>query len=112
MLTLRTLDVYRCAVELVAVAHLTAERCPSANKELADQLRRAAPSILLNLSEGNGKDGRDRRRYYLTARASASECIGIFELCGTLRIISGEECEQAMVLLERLVAMLTGMARG
>jgi four helix bundle protein len=112
VLPFQRLDVYQVAMQFLALAHSYAGRCPSAHKELADQLRRAALSIPLNISEGNGKIGRDSRRYYQAARGSVMECGCAVDACLTFGLISAEERESALALLDRLVAMLTRMARG
>jgi four helix bundle protein len=111
MFSLHTLDVYRCSLEFAEVAHRVTERCPAGHKELGDQLRRAAPSIVLNLAEGNSKKGKDGRRYYESARASVAECRAIFDLCGLYGLLREDEKARADELLERIMAMLTAMAR-
>ena len=48
---------------------------------LKDQLRRAASSVALNLSEGTGKrTGKDRGRFFLIAMGSIRECQAVTEL--------------------------------
>ena len=41
--------------------------------KLADQLRRAADSVVLNLGEGSGRYGRDARYHYAIALGSVTE---------------------------------------
>jgi len=56
---------------------------------IADQLSRAATSITLNIAEGAGKFSRpDKRRYYLIALGSTTECAAIFDICVRLKVIS------------------------
>src|SRR3989338_6092618 len=48
---------------------------------LKDQLRRAASSVALNLSEGTGKrTGKDRGRFFFIAMGSIRECQAVTEL--------------------------------
>ena len=49
------LDVYQLAIEFVAKANDIIERLPRGRGYLADQLQRAALSIVLNIAEGAGK---------------------------------------------------------
>jgi len=46
------LEVYQLALRFLAVANLIASRLPRGRSYLADQLRRAATSIVLNIAEG------------------------------------------------------------
>ena len=82
MFGFQKLDVYRCAVTFLGVASTLAERVPRGHSVLADQLRRAALSVPLNIAEGSGKgtmEDREARRFYAIARGSA------FNQMGTLR---------------------------
>ena len=53
--THRSLDVYRAAIEFVTLAHELCQSFPPGHASLADQLRRAATSICLNIAEGAGE---------------------------------------------------------
>ena len=55
MLYHERLDVYRLSIQFVAAAVAVSERIPRGHAPLADQLRRAAISIPLNIAEGVGK---------------------------------------------------------
>ena len=81
------------------------------NAALADQLRRAALSIPLNVAEAAGKiSAADRARYYATARGSAMECAAILDVCRALGVLSANR-GSAKALLVRIVAMLTKLCR-
>jgi four helix bundle protein len=51
MLDYERLDVYQRSIEFLALAFAVAERVPRGYASLADQLRRAAMSIPLNIAE-------------------------------------------------------------
>ena len=106
MLGFQRLDVYRCAVRLLALASALAARLPRGNGELADQLRRAALSIPLNIAEGSGKEGRDSARFYAIARGSALECAAVLDAMEALGLVAAAEERE---LVERIVSMLTKM---
>jgi four helix bundle protein len=114
MFGFQKLDVYRCAVTFLGVASTLAERVPRGHGVLADQLRRAALSVPLNIAEGSGKgtmEDREARRFYAIARGSALECAAIVDAWQALRFVPGDEVARAHQLLERIVSMLTRMAR-
>ena len=115
MFGFQKLDVYRCAVTFLGSASTLAEPIPRGHSVLADQLRRAALSVPLNIAEGSGKgsmDDREARRFYAIARGSALECAAIVHALLALRFVLADEATGAHELLERIVSMLTKMTRG
>ena len=105
-------DVYQRSIEFLALAFAVAERVPRGYASLADQLRRAAMSIPLNIAEGSAKpDGPDRRRYHAIARGSAMECAAIFDVARLLGESPTAALAEGKALLIRVVEMLSRMAR-
>jgi len=111
MFGFQKLDVYRCASEFLAVGTHLADAAPRGYSSLADQLRRAAISIPLNIAEGSGKFDREARRFYTIARGSALECAAIVDAFEIVGVEAEEELGKARLLLDRIVAMLTAMVR-
>jgi four helix bundle protein len=114
MFGFQKLDVYRCSVAFLALAATLAERVPRGYSALADQLRRAALSVPLNIAEGSGKvtmADREARRFCAIARGSALECAAILDALAALRFVPGDEASSANELLESIVSMLTRMTR-
>ncbi len=106
------LDVYRCAIEFLALTSPIRESLPRGNADIADELRRASVSVPLNIAEGAGKTSAlDKRKHYAIARGSALECGAILDVCKVLRIVEPSAIEPASILLARIVGMLTKMAR-
>jgi four helix bundle protein len=76
MLSYQKLDVYRCAVEFLALVAAILSKLPQGYSFLSDQLKRAATSIPQNIAEGVGKPTEaDRSKYLGIARGSAMECV-------------------------------------
>ena len=101
------LDVYRAAVEWLVVADDLAGTLPRGRAYLADQLRRAAASIPLNVAEGAGEFATaEKARFYRIARRSATECAAILDGCRVLNLVDRERATGARDLLWRIVAML------
>ena len=107
MFGFQRLDVYRCAVRFLALSSPITARLPRGHGALADQLRRAALSVPLDIAEGSGKGGRDAARFYTIARGSALECAAILDALEALGAIAPEDFVEPRVLLERIVSMLT-----
>ena len=62
----RKLNVYQFAIRFLPMANELAANIPRPHSSLADQLRRAALSIPLNIAEGSGKTSdADQRRFYV-----------------------------------------------
>ena len=112
MLSFQTLDVYRCAIDFLALSDRLLSALPRGQASLSDQLRRAAMSIPLNIAEAQGRAGNpDKARVYAIARGSAMECVAILDVCLALRLIDEAAYGPASEMLERVVAMLTKMCR-
>ncbi|MBK8170769.1 MAG: four helix bundle protein [Sandaracinaceae bacterium] len=71
--SLRVLDVTIDAIQKLAPVVRTIRSCDS---DLADQIRRAASSIALNLGEGNASLGGNRRKHFHIALGSTREGLG------------------------------------
>ena len=107
------LDVYHHSIEFLSVALRIIARLPRGERELRDQLKRAAMSVPLNVAEGAGRPaGADRARFYAIARGSAMECGALVDVCRVAEHLSVAEAEEAKALLIRIVSMLTRMCRG
>jgi len=106
------LDVYKAAIEFVALSGDLVEHLPRGRAYLADQLQRAAISIPLNIAEGAGEFSRkDKRRFYRIALRSATESAAILDVCERLRIGDVNGLRAGRDLLLRIVAMLTRMTK-
>jgi four helix bundle protein len=106
------LEVFKVAVEVVAVLDEFAERLPDGRGYIRDQLRRAANSIPLNIAEGAGEFApAEKARFYRMARRSATECAGQILVCRRLGLLDAPRSEDALDVLRRVIAMLVTLVR-
>jgi four helix bundle protein len=104
------LDVYRCSLELLAAIHQILGQLPRGERELREQLGRAARSIAANIAEGAGKPTvADRARFHAIARGSAMECGAWLDICRVEGLVPDDALDGAKALIVRIVAMLTKM---
>jgi four helix bundle protein len=102
------LDVYQVSIQFVAVAVALSGQLPKGYAPQADQLRRAAWSIPLNIAGGVGKPSpSDQSRFHAIARGSAMECGAILDVARVLQ----QELMRAKQLIVRMVEMLTKLSR-
>ena len=73
---------------------------------LADQLRRAAASVALNLSEGRRRSGRDRIHLYRVAAGSADEVAASLRVAEAWGHVEAPSIAPALGLCDRILAML------
>jgi four helix bundle protein len=105
------LDVYQRALDFMVLAEGVIRALPRGRRHINDQLTRASVSIVLNIAEGAGKaSSADKRRYYLSARGSATESAAILDVCLRLGLVAPADCQAGKQLLERIVAMLIKLA--
>lgn len=104
------LDVYKAALAFLEIADGILEEVPRGRGHLADQLDRAATSIVLNIAEGGGEFARaEKARFYRMARRSGSECAAILDIYRARGVVGDTPIEAGREVLLRIVAMLTRM---
>lgn len=97
-------EVYEVALELVAALRPMVDGLKQRDGALADQLRRAASSVVLNLAEGNQRVGRDRLHHFRIAAGSAAEVKAVLKLAAAWGYVHGSLRAEAE--LDRVRAML------
>jgi four helix bundle protein len=106
------LDVYRLALDFLVFAHQIIETLPRGRSHLSDQLTRASTSIVLNLAEGAGKHSKaDKRRYYVSARGSATESAALLDVLWRLALLDEAGHKSGKEMLVRVVSMLIKLAQ-
>jgi four helix bundle protein len=76
----------------------------------ADQLVRAAESVLRNIAEGAGRwSEADSAKHYKIARGEAMECAASLDVMRLRKVVAPGRYEDGIRLLEGVVAMLTKM---
>ena len=110
MLAHERLDVYQASIDFLALAHRVLGALPRGNATIADQLRRAALSVPVNIGEGTGKRSpKDRARFYSYSRGSAMECGALFDALQVMELVDSETHTRGKALLVRVVSMLSKM---
>ena len=100
---------YDVALDLVRALRPVVAQLRKCSSEAADQVERAASSLVLNLAEGGRRHGRDPRRFWDMAHGSAGEIRGALDLADAW----GWQVDsaQARVLLDRELGLLWGLTR-
>jgi four helix bundle protein len=110
MLSFQRLDVYQRAIEFLALVYEIVAELPRGNADRADQLVRAAESVVRNIAEGAGRwSVADSASRYKIARGEAMECAASLDVMRLRKSVTDARYERGMHLLEGVVAMLTKM---
>src|SRR4029078_3406695 len=87
------LQIYSVAIDMIRQLRPLLERIETRDKNLGDQLRRAARSVPLTLNEGAYSLGRNVRARYYNALGSAAEvraCLDVAEAFGYIEKVDPE----------------------
>jgi four helix bundle protein len=103
------LVAYEVALDLIRALRPVVAQLREHSPAAADQVERAASSIVLNLAEGGRRHGRDPRRFWDMAHGSAGEIRGALDLADAWGWQL--ECAQARALLDRELGLLWGLTR-
>ncbi len=106
------LDVYQLALEFVVRANDVVEKLPRGRGYRADQLQRAALSVVLNSAEGAGKfSPADKGAFYTRARGSTTGSAAVLDVCFKLKLVDVESIEKNKAVLQRIAQMLTKLIK-
>jgi len=110
MLSFQRLDVYQRAIEFLALVYDIVDQLPKGHSDRADQLVRAAESVVRNIAEGAGRwSEADGSKHYKIARGEAMECAACLDVLKLRKLVAATQYEDGIRLLEGVVAMLTKM---
>ena len=101
---------YEVSLELIRELRSVVPVIQRHDRELATQIRNAASSVTLNLSEGQRSGGGNQRRHYELAHGSANEVKGALAVAEAWGWLG--QAERARQILDRLLALLWRLTRG
>ena len=105
------LDAQSLVLDLVRALRPLCEGLQVRSPGLADQLRRAATSVALNLAEGVRRTGRDKKRAYRIAAAEAQETKAALEVALAWGWLDEPALATARVLADRVARVTFALAR-
>ena len=103
---LMAFDAHTLAIEVVRALRDPVAKLRQRDPDLADQVRRAANSVALNLDEGRWRTGKDRSNRFRIAAGSAGELRTALQLAEDWGDVSPSEVAQVRTVLDRLIAIL------
>lgn len=109
----RELRAFKEAKRLIRLSRSAILQLPTHERyALADQWRRAAYSVALNIAEGAGRKGpREFRRYLDIARGSLHELEAIIEIVSEMNYLSMETLKPIMRSRDDCAKMVYGLLR-
>jgi four helix bundle protein len=104
----RTTRIFKEAQCLLEKGDILIEQLPRGYGYLADQLRRASTSIILNFAEGNGKKGlKERQRFFRIAKGSLYEVAAVYDVALSFGLIEKTFHEKVIDRCDYIAAMLS-----
>ena len=105
------LDAQRLVLDLIRALRPLCAQLALQSPDLADQLRRAASSVALNLGEGVRRTGRDKKRAYRIAAAEAQETKVALEVALAWGWLDESELADVRTLADRVCRVTYALAR-
>lgn len=105
------LVVHDVGVDAIRKLKPLVARIRSFDRDLADQLVRAASSVVLNIAEGAHSRGGNKRLRYASAQGSASEARSALLVAVAWGYVASDEARTATALLDRVIGMLWPLTR-
>ncbi|MBY0472536.1 four helix bundle protein [bacterium] len=99
-------EAYNLSLELITALRPILVSVGNQDRDLAEQIRRAASSVPLNLSEGARRIGRDRSHCFRIAAGSAAEVRAAIAVAIGWGYLAEIQVGAANQLVDRLIAML------
>ena len=106
------LIVQQVAIDIIGELRPLAVRISRHDRSLAQQLRRAASSIALNIGEAQYSDPGNRRARFHSAAGSAGETRVALQVAVAWGYISEVHAAHAIEGLDRVIGMLWRLSRG
>lgn len=103
-------EAYEIGLALIGALREPVAALQTRDPKLADQTRRAAQSIVLNLAEGRERTGRDRLHHYRISLGSAGELRAALDVALAWGYADAAAIAAALALLDRERAMLWRLA--
>ena len=104
-------NVYVRAREVVRDLAPVVQRVREQDAKLADQLRRAAQSVVLNIAEGRGNDAGNARLRFATACGSAKEVRAALHVASDWGYIEAQRAAHVDRRLDRVCAITWCLSR-
>jgi len=101
---------YEVSLELIRNLRAVVPAVKRFDRDLADQMRRAASSVSLNLAEGSRLTAGNQRRHYEIAHGSANEVRATLDVAMAWGWLDGAEPQRH--ILDRLLALLWRLTHG
>ena len=106
-----SLIVHQVALEMIAAIHPLITRVARHDRALAQQMRRSASSVALNIGEAAHSRGGNETSRFQDAAGSASETRAALQVATAWGYLSRSACEPVDTQLDRIIGMLWGLTR-
>ena len=104
-------EAFEVAIQMVRALEGPLAALERRDPSLASQLRRAAASVPLNLSEGRRRTGKDRIHLWRVAAGSADEVVASLRVAEAFGYLTAAATAEALGFTDRVLAMLWRLTR-